>query len=274
MSTRSVFTLGVISAALLGSGLYAQDSRTWMTTRPSYDASRRGPMEIVPVWAPAQPENIPPADGGIVTLQQLKHEVPGKATKEWERSEKAREKGDYAGAIAHLRKAIAIDPEFVGARNNLGAILLFSGKYQEAIPELEECIKLDPDNSLPYSNLTIAYLMKKDFEGAERAARRTNDIDRTSTRAKLVLGLTLVMEEKLTDEALNLLLRAAEDFPQARLLSARIYAARGKADEAETAIHEYLASGDTTGTDMANEWLSIIRKARETVSASAAPVRQ
>jgi tetratricopeptide (TPR) repeat protein len=48
-------------------------------------------------------------------------------------------------AIPELQKLIAIDPDNVDARGNLGVLLFFRGDYEKAAPELRAAVKLKPD---------------------------------------------------------------------------------------------------------------------------------
>jgi tetratricopeptide (TPR) repeat protein len=55
----------------------------------------------------------------------------------------AEKKADQA--IAELRKVVALDPDNVEARGNLGVLLYFHGDYAAAIPELSAAVKTQPD---------------------------------------------------------------------------------------------------------------------------------
>jgi hypothetical protein len=63
------------------------------------------------------PQRTAPA--GTVTLHRLTHKIPKKAVKEFENATKAQSHGDRDAAIEHLSKAVAIDPQFWEALNNL-----------------------------------------------------------------------------------------------------------------------------------------------------------
>jgi len=47
-------------------------------------------------------------------------------------------------AAAEFRDIVALDPNNVDARANLGVLLFFQGKYAEAIPQLRDALKLQP----------------------------------------------------------------------------------------------------------------------------------
>jgi tetratricopeptide (TPR) repeat protein len=48
-------------------------------------------------------------------------------------------------AIPELQKAVALEPQNVDARGNLGVLLFFRGEYAGAIPELRVAVKLKPE---------------------------------------------------------------------------------------------------------------------------------
>ena len=48
-------------------------------------------------------------------------------------------------AIPELQKVVALEPQNVDARGNLGVLLFFRGEYAGAVPELRVAVKLKPD---------------------------------------------------------------------------------------------------------------------------------
>jgi Tfp pilus assembly protein PilF len=48
-------------------------------------------------------------------------------------------------AAPEFQAIVALDPKNVDARANLGVLLFFQGKYSDAIPQLREALKLNPD---------------------------------------------------------------------------------------------------------------------------------
>lgn len=204
-----------------------------------------------------------------MNCKELEHAVPGKATREAERAERARLKYQFADSIDHLKRAVQIDPQFVGARNNLAALYLMTGDPAAAVEQLEQAIKIDPHSPMPFSNLALGYMLLHRPEDAERAARQTIELDRVNLRPHMILGLSLVLQQKFTNEALNSLGRAEAEFPQAYLLSARILAARGDSDKAKAEIKTYLATGDQSAVELAHEWLGTIQEAEQKTTASA-----
>jgi tetratricopeptide (TPR) repeat protein len=195
----------------------------------------------------------------IVTIHELSHVVPKKAKKEMEKAERARAEARLDEVVDHLNKAILIDPEYVAARNNLAVVYFRLEKPDLAIRQLEEAVKVDPHNATVLANLSVGFLKTSNWAAAERAARRTLDLDRTSaSRARVLLGLALIQQHRYTDEALDCFSRAREEFPVARLLVAAVLIAQRKPERARLELETYLSSRQKEHRTLANRWLSMI----------------
>ena len=64
--------------------------------------------------------------------------------------------GDLRGALEKYRAAVALDPQHVGIRMNLGVALLRLGQWKEGLSELREVIRRDPGNSVAKAALDDA----------------------------------------------------------------------------------------------------------------------
>ncbi len=71
-------------------------------------------------------------------------------------------------AASEFRAILAIDPNNVDARGNLGAVLFFDGKYSEAIPQLRAAVKLRPTLWKTQALLGTAERRTGDGEAARR----------------------------------------------------------------------------------------------------------
>ncbi len=77
-------------------------------------------------------------------------------------------------AIAHLERAIALDPNDAGAYVHLANVLSYAGRSVEAIGLVKKAMRLDPFNSDRYLwGLGHAYLMSRQYEDAIEALKRT-----------------------------------------------------------------------------------------------------
>ncbi len=233
---------------------------TWAQPRTTVPSPQSIP--VAGSWARSG-WKVPAKSGPTTSIQELQHSVPAKAARESAKGEKARDRRDYQQAVEHFERAIQLDPEFVAARNNLAGLYLVNNQPALAIEQLEAAVAVDPHRCEPYSNLALGYLMVGRMEAAERAARRTLDLDRGGSQSRMLLGLVLVVRGKLTPEALDLLERVEPEFVQAHLLAAHILASRGDYKQASAKVRAFLASGETEGRDLAQHWLRTIEEAQK-----------
>ena len=69
-------------------------------------------------------------------------------------------------ASSEFAAIVALDPNNVDARGNLGVLLFFQGKYAEAIPQLRAALKLQPNLWKIQALLGIAEKRTGDFQEA------------------------------------------------------------------------------------------------------------
>jgi Tfp pilus assembly protein PilF len=203
-----------------------------------------------------------PGKPGKVSLARLQRKIPRAARREFNRAEKARRRGDGAGAIAHLRKAIAIEPRFMEAHNNLGARFMERGEHELAAAEFRAAAELDPAAAPAFSNLGVALLWLGKLEEAEKAARRAVETDGASRKYRWVLGLILAHERNDT-EALENLKAAREDYPEARLTIAAILLRQGERARAAAELRAYLQRNAARLRPQAEAWLARIEQGAE-----------
>jgi adenylate cyclase len=83
--------------------------------------------------------------------------------------------GDYDGAIAEARRALAIAPNLANAHAVLGAALMFSGRPTEGLASLETGIRLDPRGpllALRLTHVTTGLYYSRDYAATIEAAKR------------------------------------------------------------------------------------------------------
>jgi Tfp pilus assembly protein PilF len=193
---------------------------------------------------------------GTVSVGDLKRKTDPRAHKEFRKAHKAAEKGDIQKSIEHLQKAIAADPAYMEAYNNLGSRYLELKQFDLAIDELEKARHLSPDSALVNANLAYAYFLVERCADAERRARNALQSDPNSKKASLLLGLSLKAQDTGLEEALYSLQRAAPEFPKARLLAAEILARQGDHAAAAHEVERYLKSGSVDDREQVEAWLA------------------
>ncbi len=163
--------------------------------------------------------------------------------------------GDFAGAIAYYRRALAMDMTDSEAYGNLSVAYYYLERYDEAIREALQAVVLSPEEINWRLNLGASYARKGDHEGAARAyaaavdiARGLTDENRYQLRNALI-GLARSYElvgryERAMDAYGEALLFAAED---TELLTGmgNIHFRQGRLAEAEDLYRRTLAQDST-----------------------------
>jgi serine/threonine-protein kinase len=108
------------------------------------------------------------------------------------------EMNDVEGAIRHYEKAIAIDPNFASAYNNLGGTYYYRKKdMKAAIRYLNEAIRLNPNISQTYFNLGLPLRDLKDWDGAIKANEKAIALMANNVEAYNNLGIVLEAKNDL-----------------------------------------------------------------------------
>jgi eukaryotic-like serine/threonine-protein kinase len=101
-------------------------------------------------------------------------------------------------AIEIERRALAIDPQLSDARMWLGAALLSLGSTDEAIAEIQEALRLEPDNGQAHQGLARAYWVGKgDFAAAIPLFERAIALNPQAGYSYLQLSLLLAWDGQL-----------------------------------------------------------------------------
>jgi tetratricopeptide (TPR) repeat protein len=98
--------------------------------------------------------------------------------------------GDLDGAIRAYRELLALQPDSLQARSNLGAVLARAGRYDEAITEYNTGLRGNPDNPALLLNLGLAYYKTgRHAEAAERFERALALAPQFQQQATLLLAV-------------------------------------------------------------------------------------
>lgn len=180
----------------------------------------------------------PPKPGETVSKRELL--IPPNAMKELQRSQSAFLAGDVRASAKHLEKALQIYPHYLEAHNTLGSRYIGLGEYEKAVAEFQKAVDLDPRVTQPFNNLSVALFLLQRYADAEIAARRALELDPHNSTARYMLGCVLATEKRNPSEAMELLRQTEVEFPDARLLLAKVLIRQGAVDEAKNELHKYL----------------------------------
>ncbi|MHB1701157.1 MAG: tetratricopeptide repeat protein [Acidobacteriaceae bacterium] len=169
-------------------------------------------------------------------------------------------------AIPDLRSLVALDPENLDARANLGVLLYFKGDYAEAMPNLREALKLKPDAWKIQDLLGSCEKHTGDFKGAaaDLASAFTN-LDEKNIRVQAGLELievyTVAQDLDKAVDVVAILRQIAPTDPRVLYAAYRIHtdlageamldlsiAAPASGQMYQAMAHELYHEGDLPGT--------------------------
>ena len=83
-------------------------------------------------------------------------------------------RGELAGALVEIDRALAMSPNLATAHGQRGATLIFSGRPNDGLAALKTCIRLDPRDpfmAVRLLHVTCGLYFARDYEAAVEAAR-------------------------------------------------------------------------------------------------------
>jgi tetratricopeptide (TPR) repeat protein len=111
-------------------------------------------------------------------------------------------KGMLDESIGEYEKAVALNPNYAMAHNNLGVAYYYKGMLDEAIAEYEKAIAINPNHANAHSNLGLAYAKgKRMFDEAIAECKKAIAINPNHANAHSNLGLAYV-GKKMLDEGI------------------------------------------------------------------------
>ena len=174
--------------------------------------------------------------GGVVTLEQLRNPPGKRFVKEMRRAERALSRQDLDKAARHLASAARLEPAQRDAHVQLGVVLLRMKDHQGALSAFQAAVALAPELEAAQSGLAMSLHGLGRLPEAAKQARAALASHPDSARCHYVLGLILAQTGQHDDAVLDLLHKAASEYPQALLVEAHVRAARGERHEAENAL--------------------------------------
>jgi hypothetical protein len=99
----------------------------------------------------------------VVSVAELRQVVPVAARKEYELGLKLVNKGDFTQAAEHFQQAISLYPDYLAARNDLGAQYLKLKRLDEAEKLFQGVIEEDPKNFNAKFNLGLVRIERKNY---------------------------------------------------------------------------------------------------------------
>jgi len=179
----------------------------------------------------------------VVSAAELQQDVPGAARKEYGLGLKAVGKGDFQQAARHFEGALALYPEYIAARNDLGAQYLKLKRIDEAEKQFQMVLARDAKNFNAVFNLGLVRVERHDYAGAVAQINQAIALDASRPVARLWLGFALLESGDVASaerELTKALVMGGADCAAANYHLARIQLGRGDTAEASRLLGLYL----------------------------------
>jgi tetratricopeptide (TPR) repeat protein len=173
----------------------------------------------------------------------LRQSVPSAAKKQYELGLKSVSKGKFEEAATHFQAALSIYPEYLAARNDLGAQYLKLKQLDEAQKHFEIVLANDPKNFNAKFNMGLVQVERHNYREAIELLNQAIAIDSTRPVARLWIGiakLELGDLEVAEGELTRALIMGGDECVAAHYHLARIYFDRGDLKEAARSVQSYI----------------------------------
>lgn len=196
---------------------------------------------------PKQHTSTAPAAGTnpfLVNTQEYSRHFGKDAMKEFDKGNKAKQKGENDDAIRHFSKAVAIAPDFYEARNNLGLMYLGKMDFPNAEKQFSEVLRINPSDDQAYFNLGNTYLLSGRFPEAEQAVKGGLQRRPDSAFGDLLLGMVYSRtgNKENAERLLRQSLQNDSSMSKARLELVNLYLQERRNNEAITELKAFLKS--------------------------------
>jgi len=107
--------------------------------------------------------------------------------------------GETDQALAHLAEALRLKPDYVDAHYNAGLVLGQSGRAEDAIAHFAEVVRLEPHRADAHSALGFYIATRGDFLSAKAHYLQALQLDPDHAEAHINLGTLLAREGQLSE---------------------------------------------------------------------------
>jgi len=116
----------------------------------------------------------------------------------------SQKRGDDTAALGYLAKARELGGNMPELRYKVGVAALALGAFDDAKTDLEQAVKLKPDDPAYLIALGAAWLKKFDLITAEKIFRRALEVQPQNSQAEMYLGYVLYKQKKFSEARIYL----------------------------------------------------------------------
>jgi tetratricopeptide (TPR) repeat protein len=197
----------------------------------------------------------------VVSASEFDQPAPAAARKEYDQSMRLISKGNVEQAIERLQRAIAIYPDYLDARNDLGAQYLKLKRFDEAAEQFRVVLEKNPKYFNSRFNLGLVLIERKIYAAAIEQFNQAIAIDSARPEARLWLGVALLQTNDLQSaerELSKAVIMGGTELAESHYYLAQIFLRRGDTAEASRALKAYL--GGSPKGEFAAEARSLLKK--------------
>lgn len=123
------------------------------------------------------------------------------AKRSYDKANEALTRKELETAKHYYMEAIALDPKFCDAMDNLGMTLRQLGEIDEAVQWYRRSIELNQANPVPHANLGLIYILQKNYDAALASYQKAAGLTPDNPEGHYGMGNALFQQNKF-DEAL------------------------------------------------------------------------
>ena len=183
-------------------------------------------------------------DSRLVSAADATQNVPPAARKVYDQGVKAVGKGKVYQAIELFQQALSLYPDYVAARNDLGAQYLKLKQFEQALAQFQLALEQNPKYFNARFNVALVRMEQKNYVEALAQLRQALALDSSQPAAHLWLGIALLDLGDLAgaERALSkALIMGGPGFAAAHFYLSKLYLKRGDAAAALPALKAYLS---------------------------------
>jgi tetratricopeptide (TPR) repeat protein len=155
-----------------------------------------------------------PASAGVVSA--FKQEVPKTARETLERAKKMADQGKAELALSLMREAIKLFSEYFEAHLELGNELLQTGRLDEAITELDQARKINPNDDRTYQSFGLVLMQQQKYPIAVGVFAEASRLNPSNPMNPLMRAIALIHQASTIEPTASVTARSDREFLLAR----------------------------------------------------------
>ncbi len=157
--------------------------------------------------------NAAPPPGVISAFKQ---DVPKVARETLERAKKMADQGKVELALSLMREAIKLFSEYFEAHLELGNELLQTGQFDEAIAELDQARKINPNDDRTYQSFGLVLMQQQKYSIAVGVFAEASRLNPSNPMNPLMRAIALIHQASTIEPTQSAIARSDREFLLAR----------------------------------------------------------